>query len=239
MRFLVKQIIYFLSYLFHRNHDSKVIYYHDAGRKYTDMGTEMKLMSRHFEIVRRSGYMFVPTVTLPEKEVMVCFDDGWKGIYDNKDFFVSQGVFPTVFIAVSLIGKEGYLSVEQIKELESMGFRFECHAWSHYDLTTFSDEELEHELKESKEWLEKTFNHPFCDICYPQGRFSSKVHAFCKQFGYGRQFSSICGGYFELKDKELVCRNCAQYSSPLEFKWMLNSSSTYFRRRFTKLHFQP
>ena len=86
------------------------------------MGTELKLMRRHFSIVRASGYSFVPSVNQPKGQVMVCFDDGWKGIYDNKDFFIQEKVVPTIFIAVSLIGQEGYLTVEQIKELANSGY---------------------------------------------------------------------------------------------------------------------
>ena len=238
LKVFLKSFIFFLVYLFHRNCDSKVIYYHDVGRKYTDMGTELKLMRRHFSIVRASGYSFVPSVNQPKGQVMVCFDDGWKGIYDNKDFFIQEKVVPTIFIAVSLIGQEGYLTVEQIKELESLGFLFECHAWSHYDLSSYSEEELEHELKDSKEWLENTFGHPFNDICYPQGRFSDTVRSLCRRYGFSRQFSSLSGGYYDLKEKGLVCRNCAQFSSPSEFRWMLNSTSVFYRNRLMKQHYQ-
>lgn len=238
MKNAIKKIIFFLAYLFRRNHDSKVIYYHDVGRDYTEMGTELELMSKHFSIVRRSGYSFVQSVTQPKGQVMVCFDDGWKGIYDHKDFFIRQNVFPTIFIAVSLIGEEGYLTIEQIKELEDIGFCFECHAWSHCDLTTYTDEELRRELKEAKEWLETAFGHPFNDICYPQGRFSEKVHLLCKAYGYRRQFSSIPGGYYDLENKGLVCRNCAQFSLPFEFQCMLNSTSALFRRKLVRQQYQ-
>lgn len=238
IKVLLKSCIFLLAYIFHRNHDSKVIYYHDVSKKYTDMGTELELMKRHFKLVRVSGYSFVPSVNQPKGQVMVCFDDGWRGLYDYKDFFVQERILPTVFIAVSLIGEEGYLSIEQIKELEELGFRFECHAWSHYDLSTYSERDLEHELKDSKEWLEKTFGHPFNDICYPQGRFSDTVHKLCNRYGYVRQFSSISGGYYDLNEQGLVCRNCAQFSSPSEFKWMLNSTSTFYKKRLMKQHYQ-
>lgn len=203
------------------------------------MGTPMDLLKRHFEIVRESHYEFVPEINKHEGQVMVCFDDGWAGIYDHKDFFVSQNIYPTVFIAVDLIGSKKHLTVEQIMELYKLGFRFEAHTWSHKSLDTFNYEELVHELKDSKEELERIFHQPFNAICYPQGHFTHKVHDLCQKIGYKKQYSSINGAYDDLEDKGIICRNCNQYSSPREFKWMLNGTSHIFRQRLLKLHLRP
>lgn len=236
MKSLLKQLIFILAYIFHRNKDSKVVYYHDIGKKNTEMGTDFELLRKHIDIIRQSRYEIVPTIDRPKGQVMICFDDGWSGIYDYKDFFVQQNIMPTIFIAVSLIGEKGYLTKEQIKELESLGFMFEGHTWSHKSLTLFNDEELEHELRDSKEVLGETFGHPFYSICYPQGRFSMHIHDLCEKYGYKRQFSSLHGGYYDLEDKGLICRICAQFASPREFKWMLNSTSSFFRKRLIKQH---
>ena len=233
---LIKQIAFFTAYLFRHNQDSKVVYYHDAGTQYTDMGTDINLMQKHIEVIYKSGYTIVPSITRKEGEVMICFDDGWAGIYDHKDFFIAQNIMPTIFIAVDLIDKEGYLKKEQIKELEARGFRFECHTWSHKSLTLFNDEELEHELRDSKVMLERIFDHPFTSICYPQGRFSKHIHNKCHDYGYLHQYSSLHGGYYDLEGKGIICRICAQFSSPTELKWMLNGTSRIFRKRLIKQH---
>jgi len=232
-----KLLIYFFAYLFHRNDNSKVIYYHDLGLKYTDMGTDFNLFKKHIDIIRKDGYQIVPKITQRQKEVMVCFDDGWKGIYEYKDYFVEQKIYPTIFIAVELIGSEGYLKKEQILELEEMGFNFESHTWSHKDLTTFDVKDLEHELRDSKERLETTFGHSFNSICYPMGRFSRLVYEESKKSGYSKIYSSILGGYYDEEEKGMICRNCVQFSSPFEFKCMLNSTSRFFRKRLIKQQF--
>lgn len=237
MKFL-KSGLYFLAFLFHHNRNSKVVYYHDVGKKYTNMGTEFDLMKRHFDIIKMSGYKIVPSIYMRKGQVMICFDDGWAGIYEYKNYFVKQGIQPTIFIAVDLIGQKGYLSVKQIKELEALGFLFECHAWSHQSLTRFSDEALKHEIYDSKKELERIFGRPFSAICYPQGRFSKHIYQLCLEYGYTRQFSSLSGGYYDLENKGLICRLCAQTSPPIVFKWMLNSTSYFFRRRLIKQHIQ-
>lgn len=234
MLFFIKKIIFLIAYIIHRNVNSKVIYYHDLSQKYTDMGTDFNLFKKHISIIRECGYKIVPGITEKKNEVMICFDDGWAGIYDYKDYFASNDIRPTIFIAVDLIGEDGYLNLEQLYDLARLGFNFECHTWSHQDLTSFDDKELIREIKDSKLKLESLLNKPINAICFPMGRFSLNIFNMCKDVGYIQLYSSICGGYNDYIDKGIICRVCAQFSSPTEFRWMLNSTSSFFRRRFIK-----
>lgn len=238
MYYAIKLIIFLLAFIFHRNQNSKVIYYHDLSQKYTDMGTDFNLFKKHIGIIRENGYQIVPEITQKQKEVMICFDDGWKGVYEYKDYFTEQEIYPTIFIAVELIGSEGHLTKGQIEELGEIGFKFECHTWSHQDLTSFDEQGLMHELIDSKEWLETTFGHPINAICYPMGRFSSMVYEKSKDAGYSKMYSSILGGYYDKESEGFICRNCVQFSSPFEFKCLLNSTSHIFRNKFIKKHYK-
>lgn len=239
MKELIKRFILWLSYLLHRNRDSKIIYYHDVSKKYTDMGTELDVIKRHFDIVHQCGFEFVDEIDKRQNQVMVCFDDGWAGLYEAKDFFFQEKVFPTVFIAVNLIGQPGYLTINQILELQSLGFHFEGHTWSHKDLTTFNDKELEVEIKESKEVLSKLLGKEVEALCFPKGRFSDKVYQFSREAGYDKLYSSITGGYYDLlESKNLICRNLVQSVSEKEFRYVLNATSKFFVKRSIKLHYQ-
>lgn len=234
MKSILKKILFFLAYVLHPNKNSKVVYYHDVSKKYTDMGTDINLIKRHLNVIQKSGFDIVPSINAKQSQVMICFDDGWAGLYDYKDFFVQQNIKPTVFIAVDLIGKRGYLTIEQIKDLLSVGFRFEGHTWSHEDLTFYTEKELEHQLKDSKQFLEQEFNLPFDAICYPKGRFSNKIVELCNRYGYTKQFTSIPGGYYDMVSKGYICRNCAQFSTPRELKWMLMGTSYIFRKKLIR-----
>ena len=239
MKQLLKKIILSLSYISSRNNNSKIIYYHDVSKKYTDMGTDLDDIKNHFEIVRNCRYDIVREISKPQNQVMVCFDDGWAGLYDSKDFFFERGVFPTIFIAVDLIGKPGYLTLKQILELQERGFVFEGHSWSHHDLTQYDDETLVHEIRDSKEELSRLLGKTVEAICFPQGRFSDKVYHCCVDAGYSKMYSSITGGYYDLlESRNLICRNLVQSASKTEFRLILNSTSHYFVKRNIKLHYQ-
>lgn len=239
IKHLIKYVIYYFAYLLHYNHDSKIIYYHDVGRKYTDMGTDLDQIKKHIEIVRKSRYTIVDEISQPRGQIMICFDDGWAGIYDAIDFFINEKIYPTIFIAVELIGRNGYLTLEQILEMQSLGFHFEGHTWSHNDLTTFDDEGLWHEIKDSKEELSKLLGKEVTSLCFPQGRFSEKVYQESLRAGYSKLYSSISGGYYDLlESKKLICRKLVQSASTKEFKYIINSSSPYLKRRAIKLHYK-
>ena len=236
---LLKRIILQVAYFLHRNHDSKIIYYHDVSCDYTDMGTDLELIKQHFNIVRKSGFEFVDEISKRENQIMVCFDDGWAGIYAAKNYFIQERVSPTIFIAVNLIGKPGYLTLKQILELQDLGFHFEGHSWSHEDLTTFDNEGLIHELRDSKEELSRLIKKEVKALCFPKGRFSDQVCKIAVDSGYEKLYSSINGGYYDLiESKSLICRNLVQGLNTLDFKHRILSTSNFLVSRAIKQHYQ-
>lgn len=238
MKRLLRSLLLFGGYLLHRNNKSKVIYYHDMGKSYTEMGTPLDIINSHINIAREAGYTLVDNITQAEGQIMVCFDDGWKGIYDNKSFWISHNVFPTIFIAVDLIGTEGYMSVNQIKEMMSLGYQFESHAWTHTGLHTHTGDDLIHELLGAKVWLEDTFEKPFTGICFPQGNYNDEVIITSKRVGYSKLFSSINGGYFDLSERDgLICRNLVQDANEWQFKNIICGDTPLLRKKRVKQHY--
>lgn len=223
-----------------RSKSSKVIYYHDIHipeKQYTVMSTSFRLFESHVAVIRGSGYKFVNTILSEQGQVQVCFDDGFRGIYDNRKYFIEQNIYPTVFLAVSLIGTLGYLSRDEIVELKQTGFRFQSHAWSHVDLTLFDDQALEYELKASKTYIEELLKDSVTEICFPLGYFSERVYNACKNAGYLLMYSSIPGDYFSRERECLIPRQLLQYYTAREVKAVLHGGLQLFRQRFTRVHY--
>lgn len=235
---IVRCALFFAASIINRNRFSKVLYYHDVGCKYTDMGTPFEIIKKHISTIRKHHYDIVSKITQREDQIMIAFDDGWAGIYDFCDYFVKENIFPTIFIAIDLIGKVGYLNVDQIKEMSKKGFIFECHTWSHYDLTTYSAKELEHELKDSKLELMKCYGASFDSICFPQGRFSDLVIKKSLEAGYNKLYSSISGYYYELINQGIICRNLVQSISPKTLGYLLEGGSKLMSKRNLSQHYE-
>jgi peptidoglycan/xylan/chitin deacetylase (PgdA/CDA1 family) len=196
------------------------------------------MFKKHIQVIHDNGFQIVSKINNPENEVMICLDDGFRGIYDTKDYFIQNQIQPLVFIAVELIGKENYLSKEEILELQTLGFQFEGHTWSHRNLTQFSDEELKHELLDSKFYLSDLLGKEVKKLCFPQGYFSSKVIDAASYYGYEQLFSSLPGSFYENMDKNLISRNLVQFSTPQEVKYRLLGNTRLLRKRAIKLHFR-
>ena len=215
MKLFIKFILLQLSYLFNRSRSSKIIYYHDLGNKYTEMGTPIDLFIEHLDIIDKKGFSIVEDITQKENQIMICFDDGWAGLYEHRELLISRNIFPTTFIAVDLIGQKNYLSLDQILELQDCGFHFECHSWTHSDLTTLNTDQLLREIKDSKLELESLLGNKISAICFPRGRFSDEIIDLSLEAGYDRMYSSISGDfYLRFKNNKLLCRNLVQDTSP-------------------------
>ena len=225
------------GYVLHHNRKSKVVFYHDVGSNYTPMGTNADLILAHLKQFRLLGFEIVPQITSAENQLMICFDDGWKGLYDHKDIFIAEGIIPTVFIAVDLIGKNGYMDEVQIKELISLGWRFECHSWSHTGLHTHTGKDLEHELIDSKIELSKRFGLDFSSICFPQGRYNDEVIDVCNKAGYNLMFTSINGSYYERIEEKLIPRILLQHTPVNQIKYWIEGDSLIYKKRLTKQHY--
>ena len=222
-----------------RDHSSKVLFYHDIYKhtKNTFMATPLSSFQRHLDVIADNGVVIASNITQADKEVQICFDDGFKGIWECRDLWKELHWRPTIFIAVELIGQDGYLSKEQIKELSKDGFIFQAHGWSHQILTQFSQNELRREIYDSKKYLEDFLELPVTDFCFPVGYFSKCVMDACNDAGYQRMYSSIPGNYFRPVFPNVIRRNLIQFYDDAEFKAVLMGGLTpfaalYFQRQF-------
>lgn len=236
----IKSLLLYFSHLWYKDRKSKIIFYHDVHSpewQYTSMSTLIDAFKSHIDEIRKNGFEIVSVIKNKENQIQICFDDGFKGIYDNKHYFVSESFFPTIFLAVALIGQEGYLSESDILELQSLGFNFESHAYSHLNLVSFSNEKLEYELAESKRFLEELLQKKITEICFPIGYFSDRVYKLAKEKGYSKMHSSIPGNYFQEDWNGVVNRNLVQFFSPKEVKYVIFGALIPFRNHYKKRQF--
>ena len=236
---LIKKLLLFLSGNLLRSNLSKIIFYHDVfdNIRNTDMGTPLEKFKEHLEAIRKNGFEIVTRIGKPEKQVQICFDDGFRGVWECRDFFYAQSWRPTIFIAVDLIGKAGYLAATEIIELQQHGFIFQSHAWSHEVLTDFHGEALVHEIADSKKYLSDLLGREVDELCFPVGYFSDEVLNCCFKSGYKKLYSSIPGNYNTPVFPNVVRRNLVQFSSALEVRWILKGALIPFAGRYYRMHY--
>ncbi|MCX5681132.1 MAG: polysaccharide deacetylase family protein, partial [Candidatus Omnitrophica bacterium] len=108
-------------------------------------------------------------------------------------------------IASNFIGKSGYLTWPQIKEMDASGFSFGSHTLSHRYLPDLSDEEQKWEISMSKEVIESHLGHPINNFCYRTGGFNDSIKEQVRKAGYrsacttNRGYNRLNHDVYELK----------------------------------------
>ena len=100
---------------------------------------------------------------------------------DKKRMFINElektvGKNKTVFSRM--------ISKEEFKALKNKNIEIGSHSHTHTLLTTLSDEEIEFELRHSKEILQEILQEEVAIIAYPNGDFNEKVETKAREAGY-------------------------------------------------------
>lgn len=136
---------------------------------------------------------------LPEKPVLITFDDGYKDNYANAfPLLKKYGFKATIFVVTSFLGKyPQYFTWEQAREMEDYGISIESHTVTHRSMTDLSDEELRMELVESKKKAEDELGHSVDYIAYPTGTYNLHIAEMVKEAGYKAAFTIKYGNVDE------------------------------------------
>ena len=233
MRRFVKETLIGIFAHVRRDGAAKVVFYHDIGKEWTPMGTSKEIFLEHMKCLRDGD--------------VICFDDGFRGIWNEREKWASGGVKTIVFLALGLVGKSGYLTWDEIGELQDKyGFNFQCHTWSHQTLAGpynqevpeplggRTDEWYRHELLDSKAELERRLGKPVTSLCLPVGHFSDDVIRRCREAGYKKVYASYPGN---VTDEYIQPRCLVQDLSPNAFKNVLNGGMAPLARRYMSRHY--
>jgi peptidoglycan/xylan/chitin deacetylase (PgdA/CDA1 family) len=135
---------------------------------------------------------------IPEKSVVITFDDGWRSLYDFAFPILKNYGFPaTLFVYTDFIGSKNALSWEQIKELGENGIDIQSKTKTHRNMAKLQKKEsfkgylkaLEIEISHSKKLIEQKLNKECKYMAYPHGETNNLVIAFLKKHGYRAAFT--------------------------------------------------
>ena len=135
---------------------------------------------------------------IPEKSVVITFDDGWISTYDIAFPILKQYGFPaTIFIYTDFVGGGKAMSWEHIQKLSQAGFDIQCQTKTHRNLTVLKNKEsfkqyfnsLELEISYPKKLLQKKLDKECNCLAYPYGKTNNLVIAMLKKYGYRAAFT--------------------------------------------------
>lgn len=131
---------------------------------------------------------------LPAKSVVLTFDDGYDDNYEFAFPLLQQyKMVGTFFIVTEFVGRPGYLTWEQIQEMDAAGMSIEAHSATHADLSVVRGAELQRQLVEPKRVLEEQLGHPVRFLAYPAGKYNAGTIAATRAAGYVAAVTVIHG----------------------------------------------
>src|SRR5450432_1946685 len=126
-----------------------------------------------------------------DRLVAITFDDGYR---DNLTVALPLlekfGLPMTLFVAAEFIGREGYLSAEELHEIAKHPLvTIGAHGLSHRHFTRLSKDEARYELHESRRLLESMTGAAVDFMAWPYGECNAELEELSKQCGYRAAWS--------------------------------------------------
>ena len=158
-----------------------VLNYHKIANEHKSLSVTLDDFEQHMKWLQEYGftcitpgqlYDFVANgADLPEKPVLITFDDGYKDNYTNAfPIMKKYGMKGTIFVVTGFLGVyDNYLTWDQAKELLDAGFNIESHTYSHKSMTEASDEDITKELVKSRQTIKEKLGIDSDFMAYPTG----------------------------------------------------------------------
>ncbi|MES2023746.1 MAG: polysaccharide deacetylase family protein [Patescibacteria group bacterium] len=147
---------------------------------------------------------------LPEKAVILTFDDGWKTQYTYAVPVLEKYHFTATFFIVTKTIGGAFMNWDNLKDLVAKGFDIESHTQTHPFLTKVSSDKLKDEVTLSKKTLEEKLGIKVTTIAYPNYLQNQTVRDAVKTAGYDgarggwAKFKNSTEHIYELTSQEAV-----------------------------------
>jgi peptidoglycan/xylan/chitin deacetylase (PgdA/CDA1 family) len=115
---------------------------------------------------------------LPEKPVVLTFDDGYRDAYEVVFPLLLEYGFTGTFFVLATPAHfewEDYLTWAEMKEMADAGMEIQAHGRDHVDLRGQSYDYLVYQILGIREAIGHHVGHPARFFCYPSGRYDDAV----------------------------------------------------------------
>lgn len=122
---------------------------------------------------------------LPEKPIVLTFDDGYDDNYRNLlPMLEERGMKAVVFMVTNDIGRPGYLTWDELRDMQNRGIEIGSHTANHQPLTTLDAKMRDDELRLSKLLMEWNGIRTVFSFSYPNGAYDAELTELLKQNEY-------------------------------------------------------
>jgi peptidoglycan/xylan/chitin deacetylase (PgdA/CDA1 family) len=143
---------------------------------------------------------------LPSHPVVLTFDDGYADFATTvAPLLAAQGMTATDFVVTGFLGRTGYMSAVQVRQVEALGMTVGAHTVSHVDLTRLPPSIALVQIELSRQRLQELTGANVDDFAYPYGRHSADVDRMAAEAGF-RDAVTTTGGEFQYLSQRFELR---------------------------------
>ena len=219
-----------LSIMYHRFNESK----------YPSTNIQMEVFRKHINMIIESGFSFYNPKNFEKefskpktnKKILLTIDDAFRSFYTEAWPYLKKNEIPFIlFVSTKPVGKNGYMTWEQIKEIEIEKFAMiGHHSHSHEHLIDKTYEEFILDIETADKIFKENLGYVPKMFSYPFGEYSKKMKDYVSKnfnLGFGQHSGVIDNNKekFELprfpineKYGELKRFKSIVSYSPLEYK---------------------
>ena len=183
-----------LSIMYHRFNESK----------YPSTNIQMEIFSSHIQLIKDLNYEFIYPdqfkdnfdVPKKQKKILLTVDDAFKSFYEFAWPFIKKNKIPIIlFVSTEPIGNNGYMTWDQIKEIEKEDFvMIGHHSHSHEYLIEKSDQEFIEDIEKANLIFKNRIGYIPTIFSYPFGEYSEFMRNYISEnfeIGFGQHSGVI------------------------------------------------
>jgi peptidoglycan/xylan/chitin deacetylase (PgdA/CDA1 family) len=166
-----------------------------SGTKWRLNTVSEKSFDYQMNFIKRHGFQVISLADLVEgikqgrefarNTVVLTFDDGYEDNYKYAFPILKKYEYPaTIFLISDYVGQPGFLTWDEIKEMEKYNILAGAHTRHHAYLPRSTPTEAQDEIAGSKKIIEDNLGHSIDYFCYPTGGFTEDIKGLVKQAGY-------------------------------------------------------
>jgi len=162
-----------------------LMYHRFDENKYPSTNIQMDVFKQQIKIIRNSKYNFYNPkdleknfhITKIEKKILITIDDAFSSFYEVAWPYLKEEKIPFIlFVSTEAIGKNGYMTWDQIKELEKENIAYiGNHSHTHNYLVDLKNNDFINDINTASKIFIKKLGYNPIFFSYPFGEYSNLI----------------------------------------------------------------
>jgi len=172
-----------------------IMYHRFDENKYPSTNIQMEVFLKQIQLIKDLNYSFIHpedfennfNIPKKQKKILITVDDAFQSFYEVAWPFLKENKIPFIlFVSTEPVGNRGYMTWEQIREVEKEKFAvIGHHSHSHEYLIDKTNEDFEEDIETANRIFNEKIGYVPSLFSYPFGEYSEFMRNYIsKKFTY-------------------------------------------------------